>query len=231
MAAAVPVVPDGRAVARRGARHRQDAGVPALVQCPQAGHRDRPAPQARHPGGRSLRAPGTQQRGRPPRTPEPGVVASRPSHHRRCFMSMTGAGNRQSPLCNRRVGGEFGAPAGCAGRVPFSPHEEPGTRPVHTQRECRADHSISRRAQADSNHRADAPIEPSLRMIVSNGEWAHRLRDVTAASSPAPSRHADQDQPELAPDQPSGPVRASASWSDADLVPAVQQQVPRYRPG
>src|SRR5262249_35296305 len=39
------VVPAGRAVARRGARHREDVGKPE-GQCPQAGHLDRRAPDA-----------------------------------------------------------------------------------------------------------------------------------------------------------------------------------------
>ena len=45
VAAEAPVVPAGRAGARRGARHRADPGVP-LVQGPQAGHLDRRAPDA-----------------------------------------------------------------------------------------------------------------------------------------------------------------------------------------
>jgi len=51
---------------------------------------------------------------------------------------MTGAGDRQSPVCNRRAAGAFRAPAGCAGRVPFSPYEERGTCPVHTAGRHRA---------------------------------------------------------------------------------------------
>src|SRR5215467_110826 len=38
----------GRAIARCGARHRADAGAPALVQGPQPGHLDRAAPDAVH---------------------------------------------------------------------------------------------------------------------------------------------------------------------------------------
>ena len=41
-----PVASAGAAVARRGARHREDPGEPALVQGPQAGHLDRLAPPA-----------------------------------------------------------------------------------------------------------------------------------------------------------------------------------------
>src|SRR5262249_60652953 len=42
----IPVVPAGRAVARRGTRHGQDLGVAARVQGPQAGHLDRAPPAA-----------------------------------------------------------------------------------------------------------------------------------------------------------------------------------------
>ncbi len=46
MAGAVRVGPAGHAGARRGARHRADADVPALVQGRQAGHLDRAVPDA-----------------------------------------------------------------------------------------------------------------------------------------------------------------------------------------
>ncbi len=158
MAAAVPEEPAGRAAARRGARHRADAGVPALVQGRQAGHRDRPAPPARRPDGRSrggdrgraghrsrrgrscLRAPGyPAARPHPPRTPEPGVASSRPSNYRRCFMSMTGAGTRQSP-----------------------PHaiDAPRAHSVHPPAAPAACHS-AHRAQADSNQATTALTHPS----------------------------------------------------------------------
>src|SRR5262249_17032560 len=42
----IPVVPAGRAVARRGTGHGQDLGVAARVQGPQAGHLDRAPPAA-----------------------------------------------------------------------------------------------------------------------------------------------------------------------------------------
>src|SRR5260370_33040322 len=41
----IAVVPVGRAVARRAARHRADPGVPARVQGAQAGHLERQAPR------------------------------------------------------------------------------------------------------------------------------------------------------------------------------------------
>src|SRR5215469_6324851 len=43
---AVRIEPAGGAVARRGARHRGDAGIPARVQRTRAGHPDRLAPGA-----------------------------------------------------------------------------------------------------------------------------------------------------------------------------------------
>src|SRR6266568_626111 len=67
MTVAVPVKPAGRAVAPRGARHREDLGPPALVQRPQARHLDRPAPRA----GRPHEPPPTVLPPRAPR-PEPG---------------------------------------------------------------------------------------------------------------------------------------------------------------
>src|SRR5258707_15277939 len=46
VAAGLLVVPAGHAAARRGARHRADAEIRALVQDTQAGHRGPPAPDA-----------------------------------------------------------------------------------------------------------------------------------------------------------------------------------------
>ena len=57
VAVTAPVGPAGRAVARRAARHREDVGVPARVQGPQAGYLDRLCPRRR-----SARRPRTPDR-------------------------------------------------------------------------------------------------------------------------------------------------------------------------
>jgi hypothetical protein len=64
-AVVVGVVPAGRAVARRRARHRGHAGVPGLVQRSQAGHLDRPALRA------GPSAPPPTSCGREPGPPRP----------------------------------------------------------------------------------------------------------------------------------------------------------------
>ena len=99
-AGAVRVGPAGGAAARRGARHRVDAGVPALVQGTQAGHLGRPArggSRNRAPGRRD--SPGTRRArdGQRPGTPH----RSRTCHHHQ---------NPASPHLSSRAKSRNGTP-------------------------------------------------------------------------------------------------------------------------
>src|SRR6266568_4140951 len=86
MTVAVPVKPAGRAVAPRGARHREDLGPLAFVQGPQAGHLDRPAPDAvpladHEPLPMTMAVP-VVPAGRAARPPGPNEPAARTSRRR-----------------------------------------------------------------------------------------------------------------------------------------------------
>jgi hypothetical protein len=77
---------------------------PGLCRASQTSWPELPA-HTRHPAARP----------QPPLPQAPDLVSSRPSHHRRYFMSVARAGTRQSPSCNRRATGAVVALAGCAG--------------------------------------------------------------------------------------------------------------------
>ncbi len=208
MPGAVRVVPAGRAVARRGARHRIDPSVSAGVQGRIAGHLDHRAPAAVHLAGHE-----------PLEVPEPGAVRVEPA-------------GRASARRGARHRGDPAVPAGVQGRR-AGHHDRRAPAAVHLAGHPRleapvqglvgpAGHAVPRRA---ARHRADpgfsvgvqrrraghldrrAPlgvpgavkVEPAGRAVARRGARHHADLGFSAGVQPPQARYLDRPAPHRAP--------------------------------